>query len=318
MPDRLWKQVLLRAALCAAVVSAGAARAGAVWAGASPEPVSGVEPDAGEIVPAHPAPSPAALAGAPARSVIGAQDLIDIKVFQLEAFDQTQRVGDDGAITLPLLGRLEVAGLTREETERKIASLLSQWVNDPQVSVFVREHESRRVSVTGAVQKPGSYEMIGARSLVEMIAVAGGTTREAGPTVVVLRRGEGGAEPQRLTLRLDELLRAGDPAATLPIQPGDVIYVPAEEIFRVYVNGAVGRPGPVDVKASEPITILQAVTAAAGTTQRASERRVQVIRKDGQGNKSVLLVDLRRIRQGRSEDIVLMKNDIVFVPESFF
>jgi len=280
-------------------------------------PARGAEADPGEIIDARPAaPAPSSETAGP-RSVIGPQDLLDIKVFQLDTFNQTQRVSEDGSITLPLLGRLAVAGLSREEVERKIAGLLSQWVNDPQVSVFVRENESRKISVTGAVQKPGSYEMLGVRTLIEMIAVAGGATRDAGPTIVVLRRTASGP-PQRIELRLDTLLRAEDASENIPLQPGDIVYLPPEEIFKVYVNGAVRRPGPVEVKASEPISVLQAITAAEGTSERASERRVQVIRHGENGEKTILVVDLRRVRQGRAEDIVLEKNDIVFVPESFF
>src|SRR5262249_17466943 len=161
--------------------------------------------------------------GAPDRVVIGPQDLLEIKVFQLDSFNQTQRVGDDGAITLPLVGKVQVGGFTREEVEGRIAELLRQWVNDPQVSVFVRENESRKVAVTGAVERPGSYEMLGARTLIEMIAMAGGVTRDAGPSVIVMRRGADGS-PVRLEVSLDALLRSGDGSTDIPLRPGDIIY----------------------------------------------------------------------------------------------
>ena len=250
--------------------------------------------------------------------VIGLQDLLEIKVFQLDQLNQTLRVADDGSITLSLLGRIMVAGLTCEQAERRIAGLLeARYINDPQVSVFVREYESRKVAVTGAVQRPGAYEMLGEKTVLEMIALAGGVTRDAAKQVFVIRRQPGDA-PRSIALKLDELIYTGDPAVNIPLQPGDIVYLPAEALFKVYVNGAVGKPGALEVKESEQITVLQAVTAAAGTTERAAERRVQVIRRGKDGKKQIIPVDLKRVKQGSAEDILLVKDDVVFVPEAFF
>ncbi|MBD3869052.1 MAG: polysaccharide biosynthesis/export family protein, partial [Acidobacteria bacterium] len=91
---------------------------------------------------------------------IGRQDLLEIRVFNLPELDQTVRVADDGSITMPLLGRMQIAGLTKTELQIHIARLLGEsYVRDPQVTVFIKEYESRKVAVSGAVKKPGSYEM---------------------------------------------------------------------------------------------------------------------------------------------------------------
>ncbi len=109
---------------------------------------------------------------------IGRQDLLEIKVFDLKELDQTVRVADDGSITLPLLGRLQVAGLTKGDLEALIAKLLEErFVRNPQVTIFVREYESKKVAVSGAVKKPDTYEMLGERTLLEMLSKAGGSTR---------------------------------------------------------------------------------------------------------------------------------------------
>jgi polysaccharide export outer membrane protein len=251
-------------------------------------------------------------------AVVGLQDLLEIKVFQLDQFDQTQRVADDGSITLPLLGRVEVAGLTREQVEARIASLLeARYLNDPQVTVFVKEHESRKVAVTGAVNEPGSYEMLGERTVLEMIALAGGVTKDVSKEIVVIRPQPEEAT-ERIVLELEDVMYHGDPASNIVVEPGDMIYVPMEVLIKVYVNGAVGKPGAIDVKRSEPVTVLQAVTAAGGTTERAAERRVQIIRRTADGGKEIIPVDLKKIKQGRAEDILLQKDDVVFVPEAFF
>lgn len=272
------------------------------------------EPAPREIV-LVPAAPPSAAAEAP---VIGRQDLLEIKVFQLPDFSQTVRVSDDGTITLPLLGRIPVSGLTREQVEQEIAGRLGdRYINDPQVTVFVREYRSRQVAVTGAVQKPASYEMLGRQTLLEMIALAGGVTKDASPTVIVMRR-SGDAPPLRLEVSLPTLIAGGDAESNPPIQPGDIIYVPPEETIKIYVNGAVGKPGALELKRSERITVLQAVTAAGGASARAAEKRTRVMRAHPDGTREVFPVDLKKIRLGEAEDLVLQGDDVVFVPEAYF
>ena len=120
---------------------------------------------------------------------IGRQDLLEITVFDVEELDQTVRVADDGSITMPLLGRLVVAGLTKGELEGLIARLLEEsYVRDPQVTVFVKEYESKKVAVSGAVKKPGTYEMLGRKTLLEMISIAGGLDTDLGNEIIIFRR----------------------------------------------------------------------------------------------------------------------------------
>src|SRR5512140_397777 len=98
---------------------------------------------------------------------IGLQDLLELKVFDLKELDQTVRVADDGSITLPLLGRLQAAGLTKGDLEKLIARLLEEkYVRNPQVTIFVREYQSKKVAVSGAVKKPDTYEMLGEKTLL--------------------------------------------------------------------------------------------------------------------------------------------------------
>ena len=89
---------------------------------------------------------------------IGRQDLLEITVFDVDELSQTVRVGEDGSISLPLLGRLAIAGLTKGDLEQLIARLLSdRYVRNPQVTVFVKEYESKKIAVSGAVKKPGTW-----------------------------------------------------------------------------------------------------------------------------------------------------------------
>lgn len=249
---------------------------------------------------------------------IGRQDLLEISVFDVEELDQIVRVADDGAITMPLLGRLAVEGLTKGELEELIGRLLEEsYVRDPQVTVFVKEYESKRVAVSGAVKRPGAYEMLGRKTLIEMISVAGGLDTDLGNEIVIFRPRQDGST-QRIPVDLERLVYAADPTLNLVIEAGDIIYVPNVEKVRIFVSGAVKNPDLYEVPRDEPVTVLKAITIAGGTTDRAAEKKVQVIRMDPDGNRVTLLVNLRMVKKGKAEDPILQKDDIVLVPESFF
>ena len=249
---------------------------------------------------------------------IGRQDLLEIEVFGVDELDQTARVAEDGSITMPLLGRLSVAGLTKSEVESTIANLLAdRFVRDPQVTVFIKEYESRKVAVSGAVKKPGTYEMLGRKTVLEMISLAGGLDTDMGKEIIVFRR-EPDDSTKRISVDLDRLVFAADPELNLVLQPADIIYVPTIEKVRIFVSGAVQNPNLYEVPRGEPVTVLKAITLAGGTTDRAAEKKVQIMRTDANGNRISLVVDLRKIMRGKAEDPILQEEDIVLVPEAFF
>lgn len=250
--------------------------------------------------------------------LIGRQDLLEIKVFDVEELSQTVRVSDDGSITLPLLGRLEVAGRTKTELERMIAQMLEErFVRNPQVTVFVKEYESKKVAVSGAVKKPDSYEMLGRKTLLEMLSMAGGLDRDLGKEIIVFRQTPEGST-RRIAIELERLVYEADPALNITIEAGDIIYVPTVEKVRIFVSGAVKNPDLYEVPREEPVTVLKAITLAGGTTDRAALRRVQIMRNDATGKRITLLVDLKKVKRGKAEDPILHKDDVVLVPESFF
>ncbi len=249
---------------------------------------------------------------------IGRQDLLELRVFDVEELDQTVRVGDDGSISMPLLGRLVVAGLTKTELEALIARLLEErYVRDPQVTVFVKEYESKKVAVSGSVKRPGTFEMLGEKTLLEMISLAGGLDADPGKQIFIFRRAENGSTT-RIPVDMNQLVYEADPALNLPVVPGDIIYIPAIEKVRIFVTGAVKNPNLYEVPRDEPITVLKAITLAGGTTDRAAEKRVQIMRTDSDGERITLAVNLRKVKRGKAEDPILHKDDIVLVPAAFF
>jgi len=126
---------------------------------------------------------------------IGPHDLLEIKVFQAEELSGQERVNSRGEISLPLVGKITVGGLTQVEAEQAIAAALRKdFLQDPQVNVYIEEHTSQRVTVMGQVDEPGVYPLKGATTLLQAIAMAGGFERLADTTEVVVFRSSAGGE----------------------------------------------------------------------------------------------------------------------------
>jgi polysaccharide export outer membrane protein len=247
---------------------------------------------------------------------IGPGDLLEVEVFGLEELSREVRVLGDGTVTLPLLGSFRIEGYTVPEAEGAIAEMLAsrRLVNDPQVSILVAESVSGGVSVQGAVLKPGVYQIFGGSSLLELLGRAGGLSDERGSKILVLRRGEGDAQ-ERLEIDADGLVEEGDVTANIELRPGDVVVVPVARKLRVYVTGAVTKPGAVEYSSSEGITVLQAITAAGGPTQRANLKKVTINRRLSDGTEERIKVNLKKIQQGKESDVSLQRNDTVVVAE---
>ncbi len=251
--------------------------------------------------------------------VIGPRDLLEIKVFELPELNQTVRVSEDGSITIPLLNRVIVGGMPKDAVERKLAELLEErFVKNPQVSVFIREYQSRLVAVIGAVEKPGTYELVGRQNLLQMISKAGGIKENASSQLYILREGQGG-NAAALPIDLEDLMANGNQKLNVPLQPGDVINIPVDKIILVFVFGEVKNPGALQVKMSKKITLLQAIAQAGGTTEGASKGGITVKRKDRKTGKEIKMkFNLKDIIKGNKPDIELKEGDVVFVPETIF
>ncbi|MEM7583022.1 MAG: polysaccharide biosynthesis/export family protein [Acidobacteriota bacterium] len=250
---------------------------------------------------------------------LGAGDVLSVDVFGLEELDRKVRVSRDGTISLPLLGTFPIADLTQRAAEQLIARMLKEgnYVREPQVSIFVEEIVSRTVSIQGAVRNPGSYPLAGRKTLLAVIGEAGGLRQDAGGKILVLRHGVGG-DRQRFELDTDQLTIQGDLSLDIELQPADVVMIPAARGVRVYVTGAVERPGKVDYLSNEGITVLQAITAAGGPTARANLKNVHILRQLADGTQDRIKVNVARIQKGKLDDVVLQRNDTVVVGEWFF
>ena len=249
---------------------------------------------------------------------IGPGDLLELKVFEVDQLSQTVRVSEDGSITLPLIGRVVVEGLTQEGVVQKLSGLLqAKYVKNPQVTIFIKEYKNQQVAVIGAVEKAGSYELVGRKNLLQIISMAGGFSDNAGDAIFILREGMDGVTSS-VAIDLKDLLVNGNQKLNIPIEPNDVINVPVDKEIRVFVMGRVNKPGALKAKLSEGMTLLQAIADAGGLAEGAKESAVTITRKDKAGKEQKIKINLKDIIKGKKKDVVLQEGDVVYVPESFW
>jgi polysaccharide export outer membrane protein len=244
---------------------------------------------------------------------IGAKDLLEIAVFELPELNQTVRVSEDGSITLSLLGKVEVAGLTAQELEKKLATLLDQqFTKGAHVTVFIKEYQ--KVSVIGAVGRPGQYELVGPTTLLQAIAQAGGLTAQAMNELFVYRQGNDGHQ-ERIVIKLEDLTIGGNQDLNIMLQPKDVVTVPIDQTLNVFVYGEVKAPGAISYLSSKKITLVQAIAQAGGTTEWAKRSRVMIKRRDQKTGKEIQVhVNLKNMISGKIADIMLEEGDVIIVP----
>jgi polysaccharide export outer membrane protein len=246
---------------------------------------------------------------------IGPKDLLTISVFEVPELNITVRVSEDGTITLPLLGNIEVEGLSRFDLERKLAALLEKnYLKNAQVTIFIKEYQSKRVSVIGAVKSPGNYELIGKQTLLQMLSSAGGLTEDASDRIIVIRQYSDGRS-KSLIIDLEELMLKGNPKLNIPIYASDIINVPVERFTDIYVFGQVNNPGHIKMKKVSHLTLLRAIAQSGGFTDRARKSGV-IIKRTEAGKEIKIKVNIKKILSGKKPDIILKPNDIIFVPES--
>ncbi len=222
--------------------------------------------------PAPVAPAPAAEA-TPAPSpdyVLGPDDVIDVEVLGRADFKTRARIGADGTIQLPLIGRISAADRTARAFSEEVRAALQSggYFANPIVNVEVSSYASRYVTVLGAVAQPGLVPINRAYRLSEILARVGGVTANGAEYLVV--RPVNGPE-QRLVIRD---LATGDASKDPFVSPGDKIFAPQAELF--YISGQVNSPGTYPVAAD--MTFRLAIARAGGLNAAGSERRLQVTR----------------------------------------
>lgn len=240
--------------------------------------------------------------------IVGKDDVLKITVYDHDDLTTTVRVSGDGTIILPLLNRVEVAGLTIIRISHKITTLFADgYIVNPQVNVFIEDFRSKKAVILGQVNKPGLYELQGSTTFLELISKAGGLTKDAGDETIIKRQqgSDASAEINVLTIDMIQLVEKGDTSQNIQILDGDNIYIAKAGVF--YVSGEVDKPN--SYKFEENITVIKAITKAGGFSDTASKRGISIIRKtDG---REQVIEDVKM-------DEPILPEDVIVVKESFF
>jgi polysaccharide export outer membrane protein len=263
--------------------------------------------------------------------LIGPEDVISIDVFdvpELSKFDV--QVSNDGTISVPLIGAVKAAGLTQGQLRDELSQEWGRkYLNHPQVTLYIKDFKSRPVSLVGSVARPGMYYMTGRRTLVEVLALAGGIAGggSAAGTELFVERASGFQDvpeqdgirqiaPDKVAIQIKKLLYSEDTALNIEVKPFDIISVSRAGI--VYLAGAFNRPGGYVLTDKDTITVLEAVAMAGGIGGNARTSEAKIIRRSSDTDTAgrTIPIDLRKIMKGKSPDLVLAANDIFLLPNS--
>jgi polysaccharide biosynthesis/export protein len=260
--------------------------------------------------------------------VLGPGDTIVVRCLEAEEFaDNAIRIADDGVISLPLIGRVNVGGLTLAEAERTLTERLQVFMKHPAVTVNAVEFRSQPVTVTGAVNTPGLHYLTGRKTLLEILSMAGGVKPDAGYGVKLIRKKQWGPIPLASAaedesheftvaeLNLRSLMSGSKPAENIEIRPYDVISVPRANL--IYVLGEVRKPGGFALNDTSNITVLQALSMSEGLLHTASPRKAKILRRTAEiGQRTEIPIDLNDILRGRKPDLAMTADDILLVPDN--
>jgi polysaccharide export outer membrane protein len=158
--------------------------------------------------------------------IIGPSDLLAINVWKDAELSRTVPVRPDGKISLPLIGELQVNGLTAPKVQRLVAERLKEYIANPEVSVIVQDVKSRTYVVLGKVAKPGSYGLGKPTTVLEGIAIAGGFLDFAKTSKIYIMRPTGNGSSVTLRFDYKRVIKGLNPEQNVELKSGDTIIVP--------------------------------------------------------------------------------------------
>jgi polysaccharide export outer membrane protein len=254
--------------------------------------------------------SQAQMSSEPGDILIGEGDLLQISVFEAKELEKTVRVNSRGFISLPLVGEVQVSGLTAIEAEEKIEEMYKRrFIKDPHVSIFVEEQISQRITLVGEFKNPGSYDYLSNQRLLDVIALGGGLGERAGQIVQVRRTRYVQGEPNTFIVDLDRLIKEGNVELNIRLNGGDVLFIPEAGIY--FVDGAVRRPGAYPIK--HKTVIQEGLVEAGGFEPSAKKDKIKLVRVTETGERKIIDLDLNNTN---SKEMALKDRDILIVGES--
>lgn len=244
-------------------------------------------------------------------NALGSGDLVKISVYGQPDLNTVTRVGADNKINFPLIGNVRIGGMSVSKAEQLIASELKRrnFVRNAQVSILLEEQRTttnNSVTILGEVQHTGKYPLQefaldGVKTLVDLIAQAGGLRPGAGDHLLLLDSAQSSAKRK---VDLIELLEEGNLKGNVRLRGGEVIVVPSMEVF--YIYGHISKPGRYRIE--RDMTVMQAISVSGGITSSGSENGVVIKRNIGKRVESI----------GAKLESKLKKNDVLYIKKSIF
>lgn len=237
---------------------------------------------------------------------LGAGDAIRVQVFQNPDLTIETRVSENGSITYPLIGAVDLGGLSIAAAEKKIADALQKggFIRQPQVNIVLVQIRGNQVSVLGQVNRPGRFPLETANTrLSDMLANAGGATQGGDDMVVIT--GQRNGKGFRMVVDIPSIFLGEKPDEDIVLMGGDTVYVHRAPVF--YIYGETQRPGAFRVE--RDMTVMQALAQGGGPTARGSEKKLRLHRKAEGGNIQQIVPKLTDPVQA---------NDVIYVEERLF
>lgn len=257
-------------------------------------------------------PTAALSAEDPKNYTLGPGDEIRIVVFQNPDLTLDTRVNENGTISYPLIGSVDVGGKPIIAAEKSIAAALKSggFVQQPQVNILLMRIRGNQVSVLGEVNRPGRYPIETFNTRVsEMLANAGGIISGMGPSGggddKVILIGYRNGERVRKEIDVHEMFMSEGSSNDMTVAAGDILYVPPAPLY--YIYGETQKPGSFRIR--DGMSIQQALAEAGGTTIRGTERGLKVYRKNGEGQ-------VEAVRINPNDPV--QPGDVIYVSESLF
>lgn len=241
----------------------------------------------------------------PRAYILGPEDVLEVSVWGYPDLTRIVAVGPDGRVSLPLVGTVTAAGLPIQQLTSVLTRAFAQYINNPQVTVIIKEFRKIRASVLGQVVRPGTYTLTPNARLLDLLSAAGGLTEVASLQGQLLRAGR---PPAAVAL---ERVLAGDPEANLSLRGQETLVVPEDLVNIVNVTGEVARPGRYRLKGE--MRVLDVLLLAGGLTEKASVTQARLVRASQQVDP--LALDRLLLRQEMSENLEMRAGDTLFIPE---
>jgi polysaccharide export outer membrane protein len=239
--------------------------------------------------------------------------LLSINVYEAPEFSGSYRVDQEGNLTIPLCGRVNVRGLSMPEAAARLEAAFKdgQVLMQPQVNVDVQQYAGQYVTVIGEVGSPGRINLIVPAKLSEILAEAGGVTAMAGARIKIRHGSDAAASEEEISYSRSQFNREAD---AVMVRPGDSVTVPRTGI--VYVLGAVSRPGGYLMQEDGKLNVAQALALSGGTMMQANTGGLRVIRRNADGTVLDFPLSYDGIAKGSQTPLALQAQDIVYVPMS--